>query len=124
MALADRQREVEQRAGRFGAQVRDRLRQNVRRDVGTEVHRPQRGEDIAGEVGRVEPLHVDQVFRLPGEQASGTGPSPAGGTGASSAAARTADVSSSRSTIAAPIECPMSTGGDGSALRTRSTSLA
>ena len=40
--------------------------------------------------------------------------SPDGGTGASSAAARTGRVASSRSTTAAPIECPISTGGAGS----------
>ncbi len=50
--------------------------------------------------------------------------SPAGGTGADSAAARTAFVAISRSTIAAPIEWPISTGGAVSPAATCSTSAA
>ena len=49
---------------------------------------------------------------------------PDGATGEISAAARTGRVASRRSTMAAPIECPTSTGGAGSPEATCSTSAA
>jgi hypothetical protein len=49
---------------------------------------------------------------------------PVGGTGASRTAARIGCIASMRSTTAAPIEWPISTGGSFSVAATRSTSAA
>ena len=46
-----------------------RLGQNLRWNAGAEIHRAKRRQYIAAQVRRIEPMHVDQVFGLPGEQA-------------------------------------------------------
>ena len=118
------QRQVEQRAWRFGAKMVRRFFKHRKVHVVAEIVWPQRlrARVRTGALGRT------------GSSASGLGAlrrkscgdseKPEGGTGAISAAARTGRVARSRSQTAAPIECPIRIGGAGNCAITCSTSAA
>jgi len=70
LAPVQPQHEIKQRPRRFHGEVRKRLGQDFRIDRLAEIHGTQCRQNIAGQMRSVEPLHVDQILRLPRHQAA------------------------------------------------------